>query len=101
MFSVESRTAELGVERRLRTPVLEALQRRGLAPLIRASRLHFFEQAAAGADWGHELERHLEERAEAGGEEPYVRGDVFCFEDFAHYPRLRRRPAAARGSARG
>jgi len=85
MFSVETRTAELGVERRLRTPLLEALQRRGLVPLIRASRLHFFEQAASGAEWAGELERHLEERAEAGGEEPYVRGDLFCFEDFAHY----------------
>jgi hypothetical protein len=85
MFSVETRTAELGVERRLRTPLLEALQRRGLVPLIRASRLHFFEQAASGAEWSGELERHLEERAEAGGEEPYVRGDLFCFEDFAHY----------------
>jgi hypothetical protein len=85
MFSVQTRTADPGVERRLRTPLLEALQRRGLVPLIRASRLHFFEQAASGAEWGRELERHLEGRAEAGGEEPYVRGDVFCFEDFAHY----------------
>jgi hypothetical protein len=85
MFSVETRTADPGVERRLRTPLLEALQRRGLTPLIRASRLHFFEQAASGDEWAQELERHLEERAEAGGEEPYVRGDVFCFEDFAHY----------------
>jgi hypothetical protein len=85
MFSVETRTAELGVERRLRTPLLEALQRRGLVPLIRASRLHFFEQAASGAVWGRELEHHLEERAEAGGEEPYVHGDLFCFDGFAHY----------------
>ena len=85
MFSVETRTADRGVKRRLRTPMLEALQRRGLVPLIRAARLHFFEQAASGAEWGRELERHLEERAEAGGEEPYVRGDIFCFEDFAHY----------------
>jgi len=85
MFSVEGRTADLNVERRLRTPMLEALQERGLVPLIRASRLHFFEQAASGTERARELERLLEERAEAGGEEPYVRGDVFCFEDFAHY----------------
>ncbi|HEX8502720.1 MAG TPA: hypothetical protein VF659_19205 [Pyrinomonadaceae bacterium] len=85
MFSVESRTADLGVERRLRTPLLEALQRRGFVPLIRTSRLHFFEQAAPGAESARELERLLEERAEAGGEEPYVHGDLFCFEDFAHY----------------
>jgi hypothetical protein len=85
MLFVESRTADLSVERRLRTPMLEALQERGLVPLIRASRLHFFEQAASGAERGRELERLLEARAEDGGAEPYVRGDVFLFEDFAHY----------------
>ena len=85
MLFVESRTADLNVEKRLRTPVLEALRRRGLVPLIRSARLHFFEQAAAGPEHARELERALEERAAAEGEEPYVRGDVFCFEDFVHY----------------
>ncbi|MBV8858581.1 MAG: hypothetical protein JOZ02_16730 [Acidobacteria bacterium] len=85
MLFVESRTADLSVERDLRTPVLEALRRRGFDPLIRSARLHFFEQAAAGPEHARELERALEERAAAEGEEPYVRGDVFCFEDFVHY----------------
>ncbi len=85
MLFVESRTADLNVEKRLRTPVLEALRQRGFVPLIRSSRLHFFEQAAAGPEHARELERALEERAAAEGEEPYVRGDLFCFEDFAHY----------------
>lgn len=85
MLFVESRTADFNVEKRLRTPVLEALRQRGHVPLIRSARLHFFEQAAAGAEHAHELERALEERASAEGEEPYVRGDVFCFDDFVHY----------------
>jgi hypothetical protein len=85
MLFVESRTADLNVEKRLRTPVLEAMRQRGFVPLIRSARLHFFEQAAAGAEHARELERALEERAAAEGEEPYVRGDVFCFEDFVHY----------------
>jgi hypothetical protein len=85
MLFVESRTADLNVEKRLRTPVLEALRQRGFVPLIRSARLHFFEQAAAGAEHARELERALEERAAAEGEEPYVRGDVFCFDDFVHY----------------
>jgi hypothetical protein len=85
MLFVESRTADLNVEKNLRTPVLEALRQRGFAPLIRSARLHFFEQAAAGAEHARELERALEERAAAEGEEPYVRGDVFCFDDFVHY----------------
>lgn len=85
MLFVESRTADLNVEKNLRTHVLEALRRRGLIPLIRSARLHFFEQAAAGPEHARELERALEERAAAEDEEPYVRGDVFCFEDFVHY----------------
>jgi hypothetical protein len=85
MLFVESRTADLNVEKNLRTPVLEALRQRGHVPLIRSARLHFFEQAAAGAEHARELERALDERAAAEGEEPYVRGDLFCFDDFVHY----------------
>jgi hypothetical protein len=85
MLFVESRTADLNVEKHLRTPVLEALRQRGFVPLIRSARLHFFEQAAAGPEHARELERALEERAAAEGEDPYVRGDLFCFEDFVHY----------------
>jgi hypothetical protein len=85
MLFIESRTADLSVEKRLRTSMLEALQDRGFVPLIRASRLHFFEQATADAERARDLERAVAERADAEGEEPYVRGDVFCFEDFAHF----------------
>jgi hypothetical protein len=85
MLFVESRTADLNVEKELRTPMLEALQERGLVPLIRSARLHLFEQAAHGAGRARELERALEAHAAAEGEEPYVRGDIFCFEDYAHY----------------
>lgn len=85
MLFVESRTADLSVEKHLRTPVLEVLRQRGFVPLIRSARMHFFEQAAAGPEHARELERALEERAAAEGEEPYVRGDLFCFDDFVHY----------------
>ena len=85
MLFVESRTADLNVERRLRTPLLEALQEREYVPLIRSARLHFFEQASPAGVGARELERLMEERAEAEGEEPYVRGDLFCFEGFAHF----------------
>ena len=85
MLFVQSRTADLNVEKDLRTQLLEALRRRGFAPLIRSARLHLFEQAAGGAQPALELERALEERAAAEGEEPYVHGDLFCFEDFVHY----------------
>lgn len=85
MLFVESRTADFNVETGLRTSLLEALQERGLVPLIRSARLHLFEQAAPGDGRAREIERALEEHAATEGEEPYVRGDIFCFDDFAHY----------------
>jgi hypothetical protein len=85
MLFVESREADRAVEKHLRTPLLEALQERGLVPLIRASRLHFFGQATPDAEHARDLEKAVAERANAEGEEPYVRGDVFCFDDFAHF----------------
>ena len=84
MLFIESRDAEAGVEKSLRTPLLEALQERGLVPLIRAARLNFFEQALAGDEHVKELEQALAERSDIEGE-PYVRGDVFCSEDHAHF----------------
>jgi len=84
MLFIESRDAGVGVEKSLRTPLLEALQERGLVPLIRAARLHFFEQALAGGEHVKELEQAVAERSDIEGE-PYVRGDVFCSEDHAHF----------------
>ena len=85
MLFIESKTAELNVEKSLRTPVLEALQERGLVPLIRASRLHFFEQSLSGAERARDLERAVAEWSDAEGDVPYVRGDVFCSDDHAHF----------------
>jgi hypothetical protein len=84
MLFIESRDAEAGVEKSLRTPLLEALQERGHVPLIRASRLHFFEQSLAGDGHVKELEQAVAERSDIEGE-PYVRGDIFCSEDHAHF----------------
>lgn len=85
MLQIETRVAEQSVEKGLRTPLLEALQGRGLAPLIRAARMSFFEQAAGDAADARELERAVAGWTDAEGIEPYVRGDVFCSEDFAHF----------------
>src|SRR5919107_955792 len=83
MLLIETRVAEQSVEKGLRMPLLEALQARGHAPLIRSARMRFFEQAAGGA--AGELERAVAEWTDAEGVEPYVRGDVFCSEEFAHF----------------
>ncbi|HEX8559288.1 MAG TPA: hypothetical protein VF668_14375 [Pyrinomonadaceae bacterium] len=85
MLFVESRSADFNVERRLRTPLLEALEAGGRVPLIRTARLRLFGQAAGSAERARELERALEERSEDEGGDPYVRGDLFCSEDLAHF----------------
>jgi hypothetical protein len=85
MLFIESRTAGLNVEKSLRTQVLEALQERGYVPLIRASRLHFFEQSLSGAEGAKQLEQAVAEWSDAEGDAPYVSGDVFCSDDYAHF----------------
>lgn len=85
MLFIESRTADFNVEESLRTPLLEALQERGLVPAIRASRLNFFEQSLAGAERVREFEQTIAERSASEGDAPYVRGDLFFFDDHAHY----------------
>lgn len=85
MLQIETRIAELSVGKGLRTPLLEALEGRGLTPLIRAARMSFFELAAGEAAHARELERAVADWTDAEGIEPYVRGDVFCSEDFAHF----------------
>jgi hypothetical protein len=85
MLFVESRTAGKGVAEPLRIAVLDALQDRGLVPLIRASRLYCFEQALTGPEQAGELERLVAVWSDSEGDAPYIRGDVFCFDDFAHF----------------
>ena len=83
MLRIESRSLEQAVETAIRVAVLEKLQERGLIPLIRAARHSLFELAMIGSDGAKKLEQAL--LRNSGPELPYVRGDVFCFEDFAHF----------------
>src|SRR5687768_2730322 len=85
MLFIESRATDFNVEESLRTPLLEALQERGFVPAIRASRLSFFEQSLASAERVREFEQTIAERSASEGDAPYVRGDVFFFDDHAQY----------------
>lgn len=82
MLFVQSRRWDVAVEGAARLALLERLQEKGLAPLIRSARLHAYELALTGPDRAKELERLVAARAEEEADAPYVRGDVFCFEDF-------------------
>jgi hypothetical protein len=62
--------------------LLEKLQEKGLTPLIRATRLGCYEQALLGPDRVAEMEKAVARWTETEDDRAYVRGDVFCFEDF-------------------
>jgi len=65
-----------------RTRLLQQLQEQGLTPLIRTTRLRFFEDALLGADRVADLETALASYNESTIDEPFVRGELFCFHDY-------------------
>ena len=86
MLFIESKKLNYAVDGRARTSLLESLQEQGFVPLIRSARLHLYETALAGAlEQARALESALSARADAEMETPYVRGDLFCVEDYAHF----------------
>lgn len=82
MLFIETKTADRGVECGVRLGLLEKLQEKGLTPLIRSTRQSCYEQALLGPDRVTEMEREVAAWTEAEDDCAYVRGDVFCFEDF-------------------
>ncbi|HEX5707833.1 MAG TPA: hypothetical protein VFX96_11090 [Pyrinomonadaceae bacterium] len=77
MLFIETKTSARRVEPQARTAVLERLQERGYAPLIRAMRLGGFAQALGGEDRAAEFERAMDEWTGDAGDAPHVRGDIF------------------------
>ena len=65
-----------------RTQLLEQLQQRGLVPLIRSHRLRCFENVLLSSDNVKQMESALAASKESTIGEPYVRGDLFCFDDY-------------------
>jgi hypothetical protein len=83
MLFVESKTWKHGVDSATRMTLLERLQEKGLTPLIRSTRMSCYEQALLGPDRVDEMERAVAAWTETEDDRLYIRGDVFCFEDFA------------------
>lgn len=82
MLFVEVKTSRLSVETEERATLIERLEEKGLTPLIRSTRVSCFEQALLGPDHVREMERDVAAWTEKVEDRLYVRGDVFCFEDF-------------------
>jgi hypothetical protein len=85
MLFVESRVLDRHVDGAARTSVLERLEDRGLTPLVRTARLSLFELALLKSDRARALEAAVAARMEGEGDSPYVRGELFCFRDYAHF----------------
>ena len=82
MLFIESKISSRRVDAQSRLQLLEKLQDKGLVPLIRSARLHCFELALMSPDRVPEMERAIAAQARVEMDAPYVRGDLFCFEDF-------------------
>ncbi|HEY8411076.1 MAG TPA: hypothetical protein VIK76_06730, partial [Pyrinomonadaceae bacterium] len=65
-----------------RTRLLQQLEEQGLTPLIRTTRLRFFEDVLLGPDHISEAEKSLASYDESTIEGPFVRGELFSFQDY-------------------
>lgn len=82
MLFIESKTSKRSVEVAKRLSLLEKLQEKGMTPLIRSTRLSCYEQALLGPDRVALMEREVASWEETEDDRTYIRGDVFCLEDF-------------------
>ncbi len=85
MLLFASKNSEQVVDGATRIPLLERLQERGMIPLIRSARLHCYELSLLGDARVREMERTIAAWSESSEASLYVRGDLFCFEDYALY----------------
>ena len=82
MLFLETKALNHTVAGHARTRLLQELQDEGLTPLIRSTRLRFFEDVLLSVDRVSELEAALSTSNGSTIDEPFVRGDLFCFSDY-------------------
>jgi hypothetical protein len=82
MLFLESKTLNHQLSTAARLALLQELQDRSLVPLIRTHRLRSFEDVLLGVDHISEMESALAASTESTTGEPYVRGDLFSFDDY-------------------
>lgn len=85
MLLFTAKDSTRSVDGATRIPLLERLQEKNLLPLIRAARVHCFELALLETPRAKEMERTIAAWSESSENSLYVRGDLFCFEDYALY----------------
>src|SRR6185503_20084550 len=82
MLFLESKALNHAVDAAGRTRLLRELQEQGMVPIIRSHRLRCFEDVLLGVDHVEQMEKSLASSTESTIGEPYVIGDLFCFDDY-------------------
>lgn len=82
MLFLESKTLNHSLDTARRLALLQELQERNLVPVIRSQRLRSFREVLFDVDRISEMETALAASTESTTGEPYVRGDLFSFEDY-------------------
>jgi hypothetical protein len=82
MLFLESKLLNHALDTTGRTTLLKELQDREIVPLIRSHRLRCFEDVLLNHDHVNEMETALAASTESTIGEPFVRGDLFCFQDY-------------------
>ena len=82
MLFLESKLLNQAIDAAGRLVLLQQLAEQDLAPLIRTHRLRFFEDVLLSHDNVNEMETALASSTESTLGEPFVRGDLFCFQDY-------------------
>lgn len=82
MLFLESKALNRAVDPDRRTRLLQQLQDEGMVPLIRSHRLRCFEDVLLGSDHVADMERTLAASTDSTIGEPFVLGDLFCFQDY-------------------
>lgn len=82
MLFLESKALRYAVDGDARIKLLQELQAREMVPLVRSNRLRCFEDVLLGVGQTEEMEKSLAASTESTIGEPFVRGDLFCFQDY-------------------
>ncbi len=82
MLFLDSKTLNHVVDADARTRLLKELQSLELVPLLRSHRLRCFEDVLLGVDHVEDMEKSLAASTDSTIGEPFVRGDLFCFQDY-------------------
>src|SRR5215217_4517479 len=82
MLFLASKALNHAVDVNGRIKLLQELQERDMVPLIRSHRLRCFEDVLLGVDHLKDMEATLAASNDSTIEEPFIRGDLFCFQDY-------------------